>query len=199
MLTNADRKTRGVNGAHKHSSLDELTFNRDFDMSHSTGAHAAQLEAWKFEPSYSGFASIKLRKPAHSRSPVTMMDNTISTAASFPQVVDSVDAFRSQMQIKNNPMARAYVTDKLTSLPHEPAQLQRAPMRTCEHKFVFDQDGSLLINMNSSSPFRSSPTAPLFYHPKGSVPPATHFPGRPMSTHEPGRHRFFLGDVRAKI
>ena len=62
MLTNADRRTRGVHGVQKHSSLDELTFNRDFDISHSTGAHGAQLESWKFHPSYSGFAASKLTR-----------------------------------------------------------------------------------------------------------------------------------------
>ena len=41
-----------------------------------------------------------------------MMDNTITQKASFPQVVDSLDALSTQMQIKNNPIAKSFVTDK---------------------------------------------------------------------------------------
>ena len=86
-------------------------------MSKSTGAHGAKYaNKWKFEPSYSGSRAERLRNPAASRTPVTMLDATLTNRASFPSVVSnegSVDTFRTQMMVKHNPNAHAFVTGKI--------------------------------------------------------------------------------------
>jgi hypothetical protein len=179
-------------------------------MSKSTGSHgAAYMEKWKFEPSYSGVRAQRLRTPGASRTPVTMLDATLTDRASFPSVVSntagSVDTFRTQTLVKHSPNAHAFVTGKICEMPHQDAQLERAPTRLHCSKHVFDQDGSLLINMHSTTTMMPSRAAAqdmgVTRRGLGSVPPMGQmiFPGRPFSTHEPGRHRFFLGDVRTKI
>ena len=60
------RVTKGSHSAHRFSSLDELTFNRDFDLSKSYD----KKEKWTFEPSYSGFAAARLRHATERRLPV---------------------------------------------------------------------------------------------------------------------------------
>ena len=178
-------------------------------MSMSTGAHGAKYASkWKFEPSYSGVRAERLRTPAYQSTPVTMLDTTVADRASFPTVVsnapNTADTFRTQMLLKQNPNAHAFVTDKIQNLPFAQSQLSRKPTRLVASKQVFDQDGTLLINMHSTT---TKPTnvAPadmgVSRRGKGSAPPmgSVYLPGRPFVTHEPGRHRFFVGDVRTKI
>lgn len=177
------RMSKGRHSSARFSSLDELTFNRDFDLSHTY----KKPEKWKFEPSYSGFAAIKLKKPQNSALPVNMMDTFISDAATTAQIVPS-ELWRTNIMVKHNPQLRGYVTDKMTNERHEPAALLRSPTRLEEHKLVHDHEHDLLVNITTPSTYKFSANSPPF-HPLG----------RPATIHEPGRHRFFVSDVRAKI
>ena len=226
-MSTPTRVAKGTHSAARHSLLDELTFNRDFDFSESTsqrpkwqvctaeelaGICCTHLEAGgsmvltppasrllpsQFHESYSGFTNERTRYHQERRLPVTMMDTFLSDSATTRQIVpDSM--WRTNMMIKQNPNQRGFVTEKVTTAPFAPASHDRIPMRTSSCKLVRDQDHDLLINISTPSVFKFAPNAPLF-QPMGSLPPATHAPGRPFTTHEPGRHRFFVSDVRAKL
>ena len=51
------RIAKGTHSAARHSLLDELTFNRDFDLSSA----ADKNPKWTYHPSYSGFARASTR------------------------------------------------------------------------------------------------------------------------------------------
>ena len=190
------RVTKSTPSAHRHSLLDELTFNRDFDGSGSTAAFG-KAEKWQFHPSYSGFATDKTRMPQSRKLPVNMMDTFLSDRATTPQIVEP-SMYATNRMVKTNPNLRGFVTDKVTNVGFTPTTHERPPTRTSCSKLVRDHDHELLVNITTPAPYRFVPNAPLF-RPLGSVPPATHAPGRPYTTHEPGRHRFFVSDVRHKI
>lgn len=151
----------------------------------------------QFHESYSGFSSLGVRHAQERGLPVNMMDTFLSSSATTRQIVP--DSMRkTNMMIKANPTLRGFVTDKVTNTPYSPASHDRLPTRTSSCKLVRDHDHELLVNIQTPSVYRFSPDAPLF-RPQGSMPPATHAPGRPFTTHEPGRHRFFVSDVRVKL
>jgi len=183
------RFIKGANNVNRHSLLDELTFNRDFDLSSTDKS----VPRWQFEPSYSGFAANRLRHAGQrgdSRLRVSLMETAASERASTPQVVPT-NTWRTSLVIKHNPNLRAFVTDKLTNVPHAPATLERPPFRKVEHTLVHDHEQSLLVNVSTASQFMPSGRPPLFPDPWQRP--------RMTTTHEPGRHRFFLGDIGPKI
>jgi len=180
------RVAKGSHNAARFSSLDELTFNRDFDLSQSYGSQPAAKQ-WTFEPSYSGLAAAKLRQPTHKRLPVNMMDTFLADSATSPQIVPP-GSWRTSIMIKSNPTLRGFVTDKVTNVPHTPAMLERPPLRTIRHSLVHDHEENLLVNISTPSSFVFPPGAARF-------DPFS----RPLTTHVPGRHRFFCSDVRAKL
>ena len=169
------RVSKGTHHAARHSMLDELTFNRDFDHSHSLD----RTQKWKFQPSYSGFATQKVRQSSQRRLPVNMVDTFLSDTATSPQIV-ARDSWRTNMMIKSNPTLRGFVTDKVTNVPHQPAILSRPPSRVVEHTLVHDHEHELLLNITTPSPYKFSPNSPLF-RPLGSVPPATHVRPKPKA------------------
>lgn len=227
----------------RHSVLDELTFNRDFDASQSATINKG-VQPWTYHPSYSGFQTPQTATRREKRLPVTMMDMSLSSTASLPQVSPSA-SLRNSLRIKHNPELRGFVTDKLTNAPHERAQLARAPFRcarrqptrpaarrqhalrprecglgaarpppsptvlardgarlrlphgrTVEHTLVSSHQHDLLINISTPTEY------PAVHAPgmMGAAPRAPVLvPERPMPMHEPGRHRYFLGDVPPKI
>jgi len=174
--------------AQRHSLLDELTFNRDFDNSATAGINK-QATKWKFDPSYSGYMTDRLQQKRERRLPVMMMDMSMSRAATAPQIALDLN---SSIHIKHSPQLRGFVTGKMTSEPFEKAQLARAPFRTIEHDLVTTHQQDLLVNMATPTEYPQPLTPPA-----GSVMHA--LPNRPAPPHIPGRHRYFMGDVPAKI
>jgi len=116
-----------------------------------------------------------------------MMDTFLTDSATAPQIVPP-QTWRTSIMIKSNPTLRGYVTDKITNESHLPAALEREPSRIVEHKLVHDHEHELLVNISTPScyqfPARAPPFRPI---------------GRPLTQHEPGRHRFFVSDVRHKL
>ena len=198
----ATRVVKGTFNSQRHSSLDELTFNRyepphsfrlalsndakshrafllvpfsDFD--HSNSLERKMQERWTFDPSYSGVFANRLRTPTFRRQPVSMLETSLSTQASLPQVVAKED-WRTACIIKANPNLRGFVTDKITSRPHTAAQLEKwNPVRSREHAVVHDHNGGLVFTMRSQpmfgqvTPLRAiTPNAPMF-RPAGSIQP----------------------------
>lgn len=187
------RITKGTHSAARHSLLDELTFNRDFDHSEST----SKAPTWNFHPSYSGFSTPKTRTAQERGLPVNMMDTFLSNTATVPQIVPT-EQWRTNRMIKSNPTLRGFVTDKITSVQYEPAQHERKPMRTSCSKLVHDHEQALLVNITTPSQYSFVPAIRTSaFRPLGSLQPAA--PGRPYTTHEPGRHRYFVSDVRVKL
>jgi len=174
--------------------LDELTFNRDFDASQSATINKG-VQPWNYHPSYSGFQTPQTATRREKRLPVTMMDMSLSSTATLPQVSPSA-SLQNSLRIKHNPELRGFVTDKLTNAPHERAQLARAPFRTVEHTLVSSHQHDLLINISTPTEY------PAVHAPgmMGAAPRAPVLvPERLGAMHEPGRHRYFLGDVPPKI
>eukprot|EP00325_Prymnesiales_sp_UTEX-LB-985_P025963 CAMPEP_0174725398 /NCGR_PEP_ID=MMETSP1094-20130205/45461_1 /TAXON_ID=156173 /ORGANISM="Chrysochromulina brevifilum, Strain UTEX LB 985" /LENGTH=216 /DNA_ID=CAMNT_0015926787 /DNA_START=8 /DNA_END=658 /DNA_ORIENTATION=- len=171
----------------RHSLLDELTFNRDFDIS-STASINKGAKPWAFDASYSGYMTGRLQQKPDRRLPVTMMDMSMSSHATWPQVAPGLESFR----IKHSPQLRGFVTGKISAEPFVKAQLSRAPFRTIEHDLVTSHQQDLLVNM-------ATPTE----YPQPLSPPAGRTTcdilNRPVPKHNPGRHRYFLGDVPPKI
>ena len=161
------RIAKGTHSAARHSLLDELTFNRDFDNSGST----TQKQKWTFHPSYSGFVTEKTRYPQSRCLPVNMMDTFLSDRATVPQVVPK-DEWATRLRIKSNPTLRGFVADKVTNLAFQPTVHERQPMRTSSSKLVHDHEQALLVNITTPSAYRFTPNAPIF-NPLGSVPPST--------------------------
>ena len=182
----------------RHSSLDELTFNRDFDKSCSAAGNR-EPERWLFRPSYSGFGTTP-RALASARSPVDMMDTTLSSTASRPQVCPERAQYATNVMIKHNPPLHGFVTDKVTSSdgwPQRAAVLAPPAQRRMEHRLTFDQRHDLLVNMSTSN---MSPASPALGAPRPRTSALALQPlGRPFMSHEPGRHRFFVSDVARKI
>ena len=116
----------------------------------------------------------------------------------MPSVFKSYEPPRTSSGLAAGSSSRNVLTAQMFQRPHVPAELMRAPVRACQHKSVHDEHGNLLLNMGSTVPFKVAPQAPIF-RPMGSVPPETNFPGRPFTSHAPGRHRFFMGDISPKI
>lgn len=160
------RIAKGTHSAARHSLLDELTFNRDFDLSDSTNLD----KKWVFHPSYSGFASAKVRTAQTKRLPVNLMDTFLSDTATTPQIVPT-ELAATRMRIKSNPTLRGFVTDKITTLGYEPAVHSRAPLRTSCSKLVHDHQEDLLVNITTPSPYKFLANSPPF-KPLGSLQPA---------------------------
>ena len=189
------RVTKGHFHAARHSSLDEMTFNRDFDLSNSLG----QKEKWNFHPSYSGWATPKVRYAQEKSLPVNMMDTFLSGRATLPQIVPD-DQLATSMRVKANYNLRGFVTDKVTKVDYEPAVRDLYRPKISQHALVHDHEQSLIINMSTPTPYKFLPGQATPFRPLGAPVPTPNLAAtRPLTTHEPGRHRFFVSDVRAKL
>ena len=198
--TAVHRVSKGTFHAARHSVLDEIVFNRDFDKSRSSSINRGR-DTWTFQPSYSGFQSLALQmRPDQSigRLPAMMMDDTVSSQASLPQIV-AHGSRASSIQIKHNPALCGFVTEKVTKLPFAPGHRPDANFgRLKNHVELRNHESDLIINLNTPNQFPPSPFTPMF-RPLGSVQPNVQPPGRPVTTHQPGRHRFFISDITPKI
>jgi hypothetical protein len=194
------RVSKGTFHAARHSVLDEIVFNRDFDKSRSSSINRGR-DTWTFQPSYSGFQSLALQmRPDQSigRLPAMMMDGTVSSHASLPQIV-AHGSRASSIQIKHNPALCGFVTEKVTKLPFAPGLRPDANFgRLKNHVELRNHESDLIINLNTPNQYPPSPFTPMF-RPLGSVQPNVQPPGRPVTTHQPGRHRFFMSDITPKI
>jgi len=194
--------SRGSFHAARHSVLDELTFNRDFDQSKTSASHNKSLRPWTFQPGYSGFQSLALQyRPNRSeqRLPVSMMDCTLGSNAGTPGIVAQSSQLKDSYQIKQNPPLRGFVTEKLTSQPFTPGLRPDVSFaRLNMHKELRSHEHDLIINMNTPNQYPPNPMTPMF-RPLGSVMPNVQPPGRPFTTHQPGRHRNFISDITPKI
>jgi len=177
----------------KKAHLDTITFNRDFDLS-----DVGPEKKWEFDGSYSSFAKAALSKPKKSGVAVNLIDTMLSEKATMTQIPSNVHSRRDRIQISHKPELRAFVTDKITNLPHTPGYEQMLT-RHKEHTLVHNHEHALLVNIQTApttaprppqlTPLEYTPRLPLF-RPMGSV--------QPMNTH-PGRHRYFIADVRTKL
>ena len=60
-----------------------------------------------------------------------------------------------------------------------------------------NHEGDLIVSIGTPNQHPPSPFTPLF-RPLGSVQPNVQPPGRPSTSHQPGRHRYFVSDVTSK-
>jgi hypothetical protein len=91
------------------------------------------------------------------------------------------------------------VTEKVTKLPYAPGLRPDANFgRLKNHVELRNHESDLIINLNTPNQYPPSPFTPMF-RPLGSVQPNVQPPGRPVTTHQPGRHRFFMSDITPKI
>jgi len=176
----------------KRGTLDTITFNRDYDLS-DVGTAAK----WTFDGSYSSFAKDRLKQPKSTGIAVNLIDTMLSDRATMTQIPMNVANRKDRIQIAHRPELRAFVTDKITNLPVTPAYEQKLT-RHKEHTLVHNHEGILGVNIQTAlpqkpprtlTPIEGAPRLPLF-RPMGSV--------QPMNTH-PGRHRYFIADVRTKL
>jgi len=176
----------------KKGTLDSITFNRDFDQSDDLDG-----KKWQFDGSYSSFAADKLKKPKRTGIAVNLLDTMLSDRATMTQIPYNVKNRKDRIQIAHKPELRAFVTDKITNLPVTPAYEQMLT-RHKEHTLVHNHEGQLGVNIQTAPPMRpprmltpleGGPRLPLF-RPMGSVQPMNTFPGR---------HRYFIADVRTKL
>ena len=129
------------------------------------------------------------------RLPVNMMETCISDRATTPQHPTPGKERHTCMKIKQHPTLRAFVTPKITNTGFLPSLTEERRTRVSQSKCVVDHLHDQIIQITTPQPMKVTPLSTIFY-PLGSVPgsvPAC--AGRPM-THEPGRHRFFVSDVR---
>ena len=164
--TNRLNLTRDRWHAMRHSSLDELTFNRDVDGS----LNNQPSKRWTFEPSYSGVMAERLRTPSSRGLPTSMMETSLSRTAGLPQCSPvpthpGSTPWRNTFQIKANPHLRGYVSDKITTLPFTPSTLARPPTRTIAHANVADHMSDTLMNLKTTlsapPPFPAHVAQPL--------------------------------------
>ena len=143
--------TRSTWHASRHSSLDELAFNRDVDRSQSLATQ--QAARWVFEPSYSGLSASKLRTPPSRGLPVTMMESTWASQATLPQCRPTEGtSWRTSFAVKQNPHLRGFVADKITAATFAPAELARPPTRTIASVKTTDHMAHTLVNLSTTSP-----------------------------------------------
>ena len=81
---------------------------------------------------------------------MTMMDCTLGSKASSPQIVAPQGSWRTSILVKQNPPLRAFVTEKLTRMPYSPAQpLGASFARLNQHKELRNHEHDLLLNVNT--------------------------------------------------
>ena len=150
-LAMASRMVRGRFADARHSALDELTFNRDVDS--SSAILSARGGPWEYRPSYSGFNTPKLMQMRERKLPAFNTDSMLSRSATLPQVrptgPTAQELWRTNFLVKHNPHLRGFVTEKVTSLPHTPTQIDRWAPRIVSHKKVENFQGDLLINITT--------------------------------------------------
>ena len=160
------------------SSVDELVFNRDLDFS-----AAEKVTTWKFEPSYASSCVHRLGQHPVRGTPAFQLEEPAYPRASMPHILADDRLRRNRIQVTQSPYHHAFVTEKLINLP--PPDLATSG----NHRIM------------SKSYLARSPTAPTM----PTSPATTHIPRYgPMVSRQPfgqspGRHRFFVGDVRVGV
>ena len=160
------------------STLDEITFNRDLDYSASYDINAinAAKNTWQFNPSYAGVAAQRLKTPATTGTPTSMMDSSLSRHASTPQVAADSAMYRQRIRINHTPYLRAFVTDKVTSSEPGYAPLPEF-IKNVRHSLVHNHEQTLLVNMDTKPSILPPPRSSLSFAPLGSFGST----GRPLT------------------
>ena len=164
-------------------------------------------ETWSFSPSYSGFQTPRLQqRPNTARGPppiAMLMDRMASSQATCsPQVISYGSTRASTTFLAGPQLAQPTLPSALGSgLARRSQHRELPPWMMSAHAARMKQhrnhEGDLIVSIGTPNQHSPSPFTPLF-RPLGSVQPNVQPPGRPSTSHQPGRHRYFVSDVTSK-
>lgn len=172
-----------------------------------TETHGRDRETWSFSPSYSGFQSPRLQlRPNTARGPppiAMLMDCMASSQATCsPQVIShgsrASTTFLAGPQLAQPSTLPSALGSGLARWNQHrempPWMMSAHAARMKQHR---NHEGDLIVSIGTPNQHPPSPFTPLF-RPLGSVQPNVQPPGRPSTSHQPGRHRYFVSDVTRK-
>lgn len=197
--------------------VDELVFNRSMKFSNNSFPQTP-APRWTFEPSYSGIAAARLYQRRNGP-PADMMEPILSDRAINPKIVER-SALSSHYRIAHKPYLHAFISEKVTNKPFTAPALPMvtrcttppdasSPSAQFQSPFLLAlrcSPESLLCLIHDPQPTpqilpRSHRYLPKQPAPRRLQPLMVWPPGSvmPYGLQEPGRNRYFMGDVRTKL